>query len=138
SVRLPNSMAMWTGEWPGAEVGIMLSGVHLGQVEQPRPDLVSRTAPPVTMIPALTTTDSRASSRSEDGVGRHTASRALARGFLERSATGSSYGRPRKVPSTPPGPLSRAGAVEAGRVPARPRRSRRAVQRGVQERLAGQ
>ena len=53
SIRLPNSIAPWM---PCAGVAKRLSSVHLGQVSQPRPEPVSRTAPPVTMMTTLITT----------------------------------------------------------------------------------
>ena len=50
SVRLPNSMIGWIdiAEWNS---GVKLPGSHRGQVEQPSPEPVRRTAPPVTMMP---------------------------------------------------------------------------------------
>ncbi len=55
SMRLPNSMAPWT---PISLVAVSESAVHLGQVGQPRPEPVSRTAPPVTtMSTDITTAD---------------------------------------------------------------------------------
>src|SRR5687767_9999567 len=82
SVRLVNSMAMLTGECSGLDVGNRLSPVHLGHVGQPRPDLVSRTAPPLKMMPALTITPSNARNLTEAAVGFHTASRTRVRGLV--------------------------------------------------------
>ncbi len=50
SIRLPNSIAPCS---PCSGVANRLSSVHLGQVSQPRPEPVSRTAPPVTMMRTL-------------------------------------------------------------------------------------
>ncbi|GAA2794101.1 hypothetical protein GCM10020219_076690 [Nonomuraea dietziae] len=43
--------------------------MHLGQVGQPSPDPVTRTAAPVTVMPALAITDNRAHRLIERGVG---------------------------------------------------------------------
>lgn len=53
SIRLPNSIAPCS---PCSGVAKRLSSVHLGQVSQPRPEPVSRTAPPVMMMNTLITT----------------------------------------------------------------------------------
>ncbi len=66
SSRLPNSMRPLM---PMAEVGVRLSGVHLGQVEQPSPDWVSRTAPPVTTITTDITTVASAARRTKAALG---------------------------------------------------------------------
>jgi hypothetical protein len=66
SIRLPNSIAPWM---PCSGVAKRLSSVHLGQVSQPRPEPVSRTAPPVTMMTTLITTAESAARRSVLGVG---------------------------------------------------------------------
>ena len=66
SMRLPNSIAPWR---PCSGVAIRLLSVHLGQVSQPRPEPVSRTAPPVTMMTRLITTAESAARRSIFGVG---------------------------------------------------------------------
>ena len=49
TVRLPNSMKGWidVASW---NRGVNSPGSHSGQVEHPRPEPVSRTAPPVTMM----------------------------------------------------------------------------------------
>ena len=52
SIRLVNSMIPWT---PIAAVGARSPPVQVGQVGQPRPEPVSRTAPPVTTISTLAT-----------------------------------------------------------------------------------
>ncbi|GES24550.1 hypothetical protein Aple_074490 [Acrocarpospora pleiomorpha] len=62
-MRLPNSIAVLIGEISGCAAGTKLSGVHLGQVGQPRPEPVRRTAAPVTVMPALTTTAASAHDR---------------------------------------------------------------------------
>lgn len=68
SIRLPNSMTPWK---PISLVVVRLSSVHLGQVGQPRPEPVSRTAPPVaTMITAITTAE-RAARRTVRRSGVH-------------------------------------------------------------------
>ncbi|MDF9812523.1 hypothetical protein M2266_001754 [Streptomyces sp. SPB162] len=69
SIRLVNSMAPWK---PMSPVVVRLSSVHLGQVGQPSPELVSRTAPPVT---TMTTAIARAAAQARrtvtgDGVQR--------------------------------------------------------------------
>src|SRR5690625_3429735 len=50
SVRLPNSMIGWKDISPWNS-GVKDPGSHIGHCEQPRPEPVSRTAPPVTMMP---------------------------------------------------------------------------------------
>jgi hypothetical protein len=52
SIRLPNSIASCRSSAP---CGVNDSSVHRGQVGQPRPEPVSRTAPPVTTRPMLAT-----------------------------------------------------------------------------------
>src|SRR4051794_31392568 len=52
SIRLLNSMTPCPANWL---VGTKLDELHRGQVGQPRPDEVSRTAPPVTTIAPLAT-----------------------------------------------------------------------------------
>jgi hypothetical protein len=52
SIRFPNSIAPCI---PSSPWGTYEESVHRGQVGQPRPDAVSRTAPPVTTISTLTT-----------------------------------------------------------------------------------
>src|SRR5688572_12240152 len=48
SRRLPNSMIPWM---PISGTGVIDPGTQLGHWEQPRPDSVSLTAPPVTIMP---------------------------------------------------------------------------------------
>jgi hypothetical protein len=82
--RLPNSIQVFAIVWPGVRVATRLLVVQSGQSGQPSPDSLSRTAAPVTMIPALATTPANARRRIDVGVGCQTkaASRAtvLARG----------------------------------------------------------
>src|SRR5262249_42711527 len=67
SVRLPNSISSWPATAP---VGTYDVAVHRGQVGQPSPEPVSRTAPPVTTIPTLATRLASASRRSRSGLTR--------------------------------------------------------------------
>ncbi|SCD61844.1 hypothetical protein GA0115246_1038510 [Streptomyces sp. SolWspMP-sol7th] len=64
SIRLPNSMTPWN---PISRVVVSEVSVHCGQVGQPSPDPVSRTAPPVT---TMTTVIIRASSAARSTVRR--------------------------------------------------------------------
>ncbi|OLB81180.1 MAG: hypothetical protein AUI14_04320 [Actinobacteria bacterium 13_2_20CM_2_71_6] len=64
SVRLPNSIAPW---YPSACVVTRDFSSHWGHDGQPRPEPVSRTAPPVITIPTLATSDARAVRRSRPG-----------------------------------------------------------------------
>lgn len=66
SIRLPNSIAPCR---PCSGVAMRLSSVHLGQVSQPRPEPVSRTAPPVTTMATLITTAVSAARRRMRGEG---------------------------------------------------------------------
>lgn len=50
SVRLPNSMNGWIPNAPW-NWGVKVPASHWGHVEHPSPEPVSRTAPPVTMMP---------------------------------------------------------------------------------------
>jgi hypothetical protein len=66
---------------PGVEHGsprvcaaIRLPRVHCGQSGQPSPDLLSRTAAPVTMMPAVEITPASAIRRMDTGLGAQTAS----------------------------------------------------------------
>ncbi len=61
SSRLPNSMAEWKSSAP---CGVKSSSVHRGQVGQPRPEPVSRTAPPVTTMPVLATREAQPAQRA--------------------------------------------------------------------------
>ena len=65
SVRLPNSIAEWKSSAP---CGVNESSVHRGQVGQPSPDPVSRTAPPVSTMPMLATRVAQPSRRTQVGV----------------------------------------------------------------------
>ncbi len=60
SIRLVNSMIPWM---PIAAVGARSPPVQVGQVGQPRPEPVSRTAPPVTTISTLATRVAKAVQR---------------------------------------------------------------------------
>src|SRR5699024_4748037 len=53
-VRLPNSMSGWNviSAW---NCGVNCPGSHIGHSEQPSPEPVRRTAPPVTMMPIWAT-----------------------------------------------------------------------------------
>lgn len=61
SIRLVNSMIPCT---PIAGVGVTLSPVQVGQVLQPSPEPVRRTAPPVTTMTTLITSAARAARRT--------------------------------------------------------------------------
>ena len=64
SIRLANS----TMAWPSlADRGVKLSGSQRGQVEQPRPDPVSRTPAPTTVMTTRATSVTRTRVRSADG-----------------------------------------------------------------------
>jgi hypothetical protein len=67
SSRLPNSIAPCM---PSSPCGTYEASVHRGQVGQPSPDAVRRTAAPVTMMPMLATSDAHAHPRTNpvDGV----------------------------------------------------------------------
>ncbi len=56
-LRLENSMIPWAAL---RGFGVSESPLHRGQVGQPSPELVSRTAPPVTTMTTLPTTDATA------------------------------------------------------------------------------
>jgi hypothetical protein len=71
SSRLPNSMRPWT---PISGVGTRESSAQFGTSGQPRPEPVSRTAPPVTTMPIWETSDAIASQRSVRSVGTGTRS----------------------------------------------------------------
>src|SRR6266700_4465555 len=102
-----------------AFVGVSDEPVHCGQVGQPRPEPVSRTAPPVTTITTLATTDASASSRSTLGDANHARTRCLGpAGTTELTPTGTTARRP----AGPPRPRSaawRTGAPGTRRRPAR-------------------
>ena len=66
SMRLPNSITPCT---PISLVVVSESSVHLGQVGQPRPEPVSRTAPPVTTISTAMTSAARAARWTVRGDG---------------------------------------------------------------------
>ncbi len=61
SIRLPNSMAACS---VSSSCGVNEVEVHRGQVGQPRPEPVRRTAPPVTTSTMLATNVAHASGRS--------------------------------------------------------------------------
>ena len=61
SIRLPNSIAAWTSRAPW---GVKEVSVQRGQVGQPRPEPVRRTAPPVTTSTTLATRVAHASGRN--------------------------------------------------------------------------
>ena len=70
SSRLPNSMTPWPAS---SGVATKLASVQRGQVGQPRPEPVSRTAPPVTTIAPFATALARATRETvagEKAVGR--------------------------------------------------------------------
>ena len=66
-MRLPNSIAEWTLRAP---CGVNDRSVQRGHVGQPRPDPVSRTAPPVTTSTMLATREAIPSGRSQRSVPR--------------------------------------------------------------------
>ena len=70
SIRLPNSMAPCS---PISRVEVSESSVHLGQVGQPRPEPVRRTAPPVTTMTTVMTMAASAARRTVPGDGVHRA-----------------------------------------------------------------
>ncbi|GAA4948408.1 hypothetical protein GCM10023334_061670 [Nonomuraea thailandensis] len=76
-------------------------GVHLGQVGQPSPDSVTRTPAPVTVMPALTTTDASAQPRIERAVGaqKDRMKRAKRWGLSVGSFTSSMVGAPLAGPA---------------------------------------
>src|SRR5262249_30395839 len=74
--RLPNSIHVWNMGSPRVCAATRLPRVHCGQSGQPSPDLLSRTAAPVTMMPALEITPATAIGRMETGLGAQTASTA--------------------------------------------------------------
>ena len=67
SSRLPNSITPCT---PISGVVTYDSSVHRGQVGQPRPEAVSRTAPPVTTMPTLAMIEASARRRSSEAGDR--------------------------------------------------------------------
>ena len=74
TMRLPNSIQVWNIGSPRVCAAIRLLRVHCGQSGQPSPDLLSRTAAPVTMITAVDTTPASAIARIAAGVGAQIAS----------------------------------------------------------------
>jgi hypothetical protein len=100
SWRLVNSMTPWNEL---AFVGLSDEPVHCGQVGQPSPEPVSRTAPPVTTITTLATTDASASSRSTRGDANHARTRCRSpAGTTELTPTGTTA----RQPATQPRPRS--------------------------------
>ena len=73
SIRLPNSITPWA---PISRVTTRLWSVQRGNVGQPSPEAVSRTAPPVTTITVFMTRAPRNVRRSTVSVGRHAITRA--------------------------------------------------------------
>src|SRR5579863_2781113 len=72
SVRLLNSIAVFSVVWPAECAATTLVCVHFGQSGQPSPEADRRTAAPVEMITALAITDASAQPRSARVVGCHT------------------------------------------------------------------
>ena len=70
--RLPNSTQACTSESPLELAATRLCFVHSGQVGQPSPDWLSRTAAPVTMLPPAAITPVRAMARSDRAEGHST------------------------------------------------------------------
>ena len=68
--RLPNSTHAWVSESPLELAATRLCLVHSGQSGQPSPDLLNRTAAPVTMLPAVATTPHRAMTRIDAAEGQ--------------------------------------------------------------------
>ncbi|GMA37359.1 hypothetical protein GCM10025876_35630 [Demequina litorisediminis] len=54
SIRLPNSIAGWN-QVSGWNSGVKRPGSHWGHEEQPKPEPLRRTTPPVTIMPACVT-----------------------------------------------------------------------------------
>src|SRR5262249_38844989 len=73
TIRLPNSIQVWNMGSPGVGAATRLLRVHRGQSGQPSPDLLSRTAAPVTMMTTEEITPASAIRRMETGVGSQTA-----------------------------------------------------------------
>ena len=65
SSRLPNSIQVFSVVWPVLCAATTLVCVHCGQLGQPRPDELSRTAAPVQMTTALAMTEASANPRTE-------------------------------------------------------------------------
>src|SRR5487761_1612521 len=70
--RLPNSTHACTSELSAELDATRLCRVHSGQVGQPSPDWLSRTAAPVAMLPALATTIASVIPRIDAAVGQST------------------------------------------------------------------
>ena len=64
SIRLLNSIAVFSVVWPAACAATTLVCVHFGQSGQPSPEDDKRTAAPVEMMTALAITDASAQPRS--------------------------------------------------------------------------
>ena len=96
TIRLPNSIQVWNMGSPRVGAATRLLRVHCGQSGQPSPDLLSRTAAPVTMMTAVEITPASAILRMETGVGSQTAA-------AQRRATdpGPGAGRERAPPGHP-------------------------------------
>ena len=101
SIRLVNSMYVWTIGSPLVRAATRLLVVQAGQSGQPRPDALSRTAAPVMMIPALATTPASATRRIDAGVGKMNGAAQAQDRDLRRAA--------------PPGAAAPAGRATRGR-----------------------
>src|SRR5664279_8344 len=77
SCRLLNSISPWIAYFL---VGVSDESVHLGQLGQPSPESVSRTAPPVTTITTFAITEARARPRSHGTVWTRAGSHDTGRG----------------------------------------------------------
>src|SRR5262252_4136444 len=73
TILLPNSIQVWNMGSPRVGAATRLLRVHCGQSGQPSPDLLSRTAAPVTMMTVEEITPASAIRRMETGVGSQTA-----------------------------------------------------------------
>jgi len=106
SSRLPNSIQVLAVVWPAVCVATRLRAVHAGQSGQPSPDWLSRTAPPVTMIPAFATTLASARPRMPAVLGRQTRS-------LSRAAALVGVAVDREGPPEPLVPVCVGGRAES-------------------------
>ena len=99
TILLPNSIQVWNMGSPRVGAATRLLRVHCGQSGQPSPDLLSRTAAPVTMMTVEEITPASAIRRMETGVGSQTAA-------AQRRATDPT---PRAPCGTGGGPAAGAG-----------------------------
>src|SRR4051812_3584719 len=113
-------------------VGVMLPAVHSGQVGQPRPEPVSRTAPPVTTMTPLAMTLARVIRETTDGFTpeRNHAGRTDTRPMLLTAVPLAA--RPDQPPGAPP-----AFAARHRREPGDPAPARRAGDCGRVHRRRG-